>query len=365
MRTSFLLIVLTLLYVANLFVVARYRPWRSPAADLVDDGLVLAGALHMHTRYSDGSGDTESLARAASNAGLDFIVITDHNTHAGYEEAGYYGDVLVLVGEERTTDAGHMLLIGARVDAGRDPETVAARAVRGGGIAAIAHPYGRRKWEGRVPEAVAAYEVVNADNEWRDESPWALLSSLAALPVLRDAPWNRMIARDDRAWATFDSLSLLRPMVPLASVDAHAAIEIGFGKLLPFPGYESLFRGIRTHVSLESPLTGSFETDRDLLLTALRDGRVHLAYDGLGETTGFRFTATPDGLGLMLSAPRAKEVTTRLYRDGVLWREIEGSWRGAAPPGLYRAEIFQQRARLIPWIYSGLVRIGPQGVGRN
>ncbi|NNE10352.1 MAG: PHP domain-containing protein, partial [Gemmatimonadetes bacterium] len=204
MRTSFLLIALTLLYLANLMVVARYRPWRSPAADLVDDGLVLAGALHMHTRYSDGSGDTESLARAASNAGLDFILITDHNTHAGYGEAGYYGDVLVLVGEERTTDAGHMLVIGARAPEGRNPEITARITDQKGGIAAIAHPYGRRRWEGPVPEDVRGYEVVNADNEWRDESPFTLLSSLAALPVLRDAPWNRMIARDDRAWATFD-----------------------------------------------------------------------------------------------------------------------------------------------------------------
>ncbi len=358
MRASFLLIVLTFLYLGNLFVVARYRPWRSPAAELVDDGLVLAGALHMHTRYSDGSGDTQSLARAASKAGLDFIVITDHNTHAGYDEAGYYGDVLVLVGEERTTDAGHMLVIGARVEGGRDPGTVARLTAQGGGIAAIAHPYGRRSWEGPVPEDVRAYEVVNADNEWRDESPLTLLSSLAALPVLRDAPWNRMIARDDRAWATFDSLSILRTLVPLASVDAHAAIEIGFGKLLPFPGYESLFRGIRTHVSLASPRTGDFETDRALLLAALQEGRVHLAYDGLGETTGFRFAATPDSTGLTLSVPFAKEVITRLYRDGALWREVEGGWHGAAPPGLYRAEVYQERTRLIPWIYSGPVRIG-------
>lgn len=358
MRSSVLLIFLTLLYLANLIVVARYRPWRAPAAELVDDGRVLAGALHMHTRYSDGSGDTRSLARAASNAGLDFIVITDHNTHAGYEEADYYGDVLVLVGEERTTDAGHMLVIGARATEGRDPAMVAANTAAKGGIAAIAHPYGRRKWTGAIPAGVTAYEVVNADNEWRDESPLSLLSSLFALPVLRNAPWNRMIARDDRAWATFDSLSLLRPMVPLASVDAHAAIEIGFGKLLPFPSYESLFRGIRMHVRLDAPRTGDYASDRDLLLQGIRKGNVHLAYDGLGETTGFRFAATADGHSLGLEVPFPRGIVTRLFRDGVLWRQLDGGFHGEAPPGLYRAEVYQQRSRLVPWIYSGPVTIG-------
>ena len=35
--------------------------------------------LHMHTTYSDGSGAHADLAQAAMQAGLDAIIVTDHN----------------------------------------------------------------------------------------------------------------------------------------------------------------------------------------------------------------------------------------------------------------------------------------------
>ena len=39
----------------------------------------VVGNLHMHTPYSDGAWYHADIARAASQAGLDFIVVTDHN----------------------------------------------------------------------------------------------------------------------------------------------------------------------------------------------------------------------------------------------------------------------------------------------
>ncbi|HMO57767.1 MAG TPA: PHP domain-containing protein, partial [Roseiflexaceae bacterium] len=37
----------------------------------------------MHTRHSDGSGTVDELAQAAYEAGLRWIIITDHDTLAG------------------------------------------------------------------------------------------------------------------------------------------------------------------------------------------------------------------------------------------------------------------------------------------
>ena len=50
-----------------------------------------AGNLHMHTTYSDGAGTHAEIARAAVRAGLDFVVVTDHNVWVDGLE-GYYGD---------------------------------------------------------------------------------------------------------------------------------------------------------------------------------------------------------------------------------------------------------------------------------
>ena len=35
--------------------------------------------LHMHTRYSDGSGTHKDIVRAAFQAGVDVVIVTDHN----------------------------------------------------------------------------------------------------------------------------------------------------------------------------------------------------------------------------------------------------------------------------------------------
>src|SRR5690606_39746886 len=51
-----------------------------------------AGVIHVHTRYSDGAGSVRAVARAAVRAGVDFVVVTDHDTLAGLRrgEDGWY-----------------------------------------------------------------------------------------------------------------------------------------------------------------------------------------------------------------------------------------------------------------------------------
>ncbi len=72
-------------------------------------------ALHMHTRYSDGSGLHKDLAEAGLDAGVDALLVTDHNVLVqgldGYHQRGKQR-LLMLVGEElhdRTLQGGGSL----------------------------------------------------------------------------------------------------------------------------------------------------------------------------------------------------------------------------------------------------------------
>jgi predicted metal-dependent phosphoesterase TrpH len=76
--------------------------------------------LHMHTRYSDGSGTHKDIARAALKTGLDVVIVTDHNVLVHGME-GYYKEknkrVLMLIGEEihdqdRDPQKNHLLAFG-------------------------------------------------------------------------------------------------------------------------------------------------------------------------------------------------------------------------------------------------------------
>ena len=89
--------------------------WRPlPAAgEPPPDGLArVGGAVHVHTTLSDGSGAPEHVARQGREAGLSFLVVTDHNTDAGRYLDGYRDGVLVLTGVEISTHQGHVLALG-------------------------------------------------------------------------------------------------------------------------------------------------------------------------------------------------------------------------------------------------------------
>ncbi|MEJ5230124.1 MAG: CehA/McbA family metallohydrolase [Pseudothermotoga sp.] len=73
-----------------------------------------SGDAHLHTIYSDGNQDVETVARACIANGLSWAVLTDHNTVKGKTEwmiASRYG-LLPILGEEVTTPLGHFNAIG-------------------------------------------------------------------------------------------------------------------------------------------------------------------------------------------------------------------------------------------------------------
>ena len=74
------------------------------------------GELHSHTIHSDGDWTASALIAAAQKRGLDFLFITDHNTHSVYQElSGTNPDGLLLIpGIELTTFDGHALVLGIK-----------------------------------------------------------------------------------------------------------------------------------------------------------------------------------------------------------------------------------------------------------
>ena len=108
--------------------------------------------LHMHTRYSDGSGSHKDIAEAAIRRGLDVVIVTDHNVLVKDFE-GYHGTgkqrVLMLVGQEvhdqdRDPQKNHLLIFGANRDLATladDPQVLINAVREAGGICFIAHPH--------------------------------------------------------------------------------------------------------------------------------------------------------------------------------------------------------------------------------
>ena len=71
------------------------------------------GAMHIHSKYSDGTKDIDYIISQAKKAGLKWIIITEHNNLDAKKHEGFYGDLCVVVGTEnpdRTRDRQRILL---------------------------------------------------------------------------------------------------------------------------------------------------------------------------------------------------------------------------------------------------------------
>ena len=342
-----------------------------------DDGYVrVSGVVHVHTTRSDGGGTPEEVARAAKSAGLRFVVITDHNNLDAKPIEGYHDGVLVLVGTELSTTAGHLLGLGLP-----DPGFRFSGDARDGledirdlgGFAVAAHPLSPRDdlvFKGWNLPGSWGLELVNGDSEWRRAGPRLLLTAAVYRLNPRYA-LLRSLNPADATLARWDALLAERDTSGLAGADAHSRIPLTKTRALRVPSYEAVFALQRNHVLLDHPLTGDFEADRRAVLDSLRRGRLYVGTDALAPADGFSFVAEKGGLrvtmgdsvapqaGVHLRAggPAPEGARFVLKRDGRLLKEATGPLDVEAPgPGVYRVEVHVPGART-PWVMSNPIYV--------
>jgi PHP domain len=174
---------------------------RPPARELpaTEGRRWLAGDLHTHTVHSDGVMTVPELARFAAGRGLDFLAITDHNTisqHAELRAAGAAHDIVLLPGQEITTEAGHANALGNTtwVDFREPADAWLAATEAGGGLLSINHPIGGNvSWATPTKRRAPLIEVWHwswLDTRWTTPIGWWLAWDPAAIPV-GGSDWHR------------------------------------------------------------------------------------------------------------------------------------------------------------------------------
>jgi PHP domain len=335
----------------------------------------LVTVVHCHSTYSDGTGTVPQIARAAARAGVDAVLLTDHDSLEAKRrgEEGWHGSVLVCVGLEvspRRRD--HYLAFGLDREI-EDPDSltpaeIVAAVEEAGGFGFAAHPFSKGSevftragpgmpWGDLDCEGLAGLEV------------WSLVTDVAeGLPRRRDA--LRFITRPARVierpparnLAEWDRLGRLRRVVGIGGVDAHQfGVRVAGRVPLRLMGYHRSFAHLHTHVLLERPPSGDGARDRDAVYAALRAGRCYLAVDSLAPARGFAF----DGMGeehpaapreLRARVPRPADLT--LLHDGAPIARAHGTEleHTVQEPGVYRLEAtLPAHGRDRTWILSNPV----------
>jgi hypothetical protein len=286
-----------------------------PAASAASDDAPIArgrrwyrGELHLHSRHSDGQWTPAEIAERARPRGLDFMVLSDHNTTSSHQEFRSLVDprTLVIPGTELTTYHGHCLAIGVErwIDwrTGLDGRSIndVARDVRAaGGLVFIAHP-------DAMPD-----DVCTGCRWTHDDFDPALADGVEIWGGLWDGPeeenegcvalWHRWLGLGHRLTAT-------------AATDAH--------KPKDWEGAVPL-----TYVLAD-------ELSRAAILEGLRAGRTYVSSGPelyLEQTAGgveARCAGAPDA-NLRIVADGARLASVRVRGEGRLSASLAARWANA------------------------------------
>jgi hypothetical protein len=341
------------------------------------------GAIHIHTRRSDGTGSVDDVAAAAARAGLNFVILTDHGDATREPDSpAYRHGVLCIDAVEINTTNGHLVALGLpRVpySLGGETRDVVEDVRRLGGMAIAAHPASARPqlrwtdWSVRID----GIEWANADSEWRDEPLFAFARTLLTYPFRRPETLATLLDRPAEALQRWDALTRERPTVAVAAADAHARIPLtGAGDpyenrvSLHLPGYEQIFRTFSIAVPGVT-LTGEPKADARAVLDAVRQGAVFSSIDALAGPAVLSFSASGSGGSVAMgqdftmtgsmtfevqsNAPDGAIVS--LLRDGRSVTTASGPRLEyvASEPGVYRVEVQWPGAPgdpPVPWVVS-------------
>jgi hypothetical protein len=337
------------------------------------------GCLHIHSRYSDGSGTVPEIARFAKVAALDFIILNDHNYMTDslhLDEEGFYENLLVLLGLELGKRYHHYLAFDLKeMISGQSssPQEIIDCVNGQGGFGFLAHPFEKGMpfkeksiaytWNDLSVTDYAGICIWNFSSRWKERVKTAFhgLFFLLFKSQMLKGPSQKTLS-------FWDELCQKKRVAAIGGSDAHASVfKWGAFRFRPL-SYAFLLNSITVHVLLYGKLSEDFSEAKEDIYLALKAGRLFIAHENLAPARGFRFYYTSEDdayltMGeerpfqpghLTIETPLHGEI--RLFRNGALqkkWRGKTASYR-IEEGGVYRVEVYRYRSFFgwRPWIFS-------------
>ncbi|HVO68343.1 MAG TPA: CehA/McbA family metallohydrolase [Syntrophales bacterium] len=344
------------------------------------------GVIHVHSVYSfDGRISVPDILEAARANGIDFIMLTDHSNVRAREEGfeGWQGDTLLVIGQEIAPRFNHYLafqinepIIVTEDAADVDPQVYMNDVQVQGGIGFIAHPdHGGTKlfhvkhypWINWGVTGYTGMGIWDFMTDWQGTLTGyfkALFSYLFPAFVLKGPKEETL-----RRW---DQLNKDFKVVGIGELDNHDTMKRMMGLNLSVFPFTKAFKLVRTHVLTEGPFTKDDKRDIELLISALKHGRVYVAQEYYHEAKGFSFVVQDNGrsatmgdvfildgkacLDIML--PTTAKI--RIIRGGIPYREeiTNNMACSISEKGEYRVEAYLKVfGKYLPWIFSNPIYV--------
>ena len=338
------------------------------------------GVIHCHSTYSDGTGDMEEIAKAANDAGVDFVMMTDHDQMKPVEDGQekWAGSSLIICGTEITPAKNHYIVFGDKklkdVDKlrGLKPQQIIDAVNAQGWFGFIAHP----DHTGTQKFGIPSYK-------WED---WGVANytGMGLWDLMTD--WQSQLDREDvtmevytefEDWLSgprietlkrWDELNAKGKVVGIGEIDNHKYRKDYNGTTLEIFPYETAFKTVTNHILLDKPLEKDFKKAKKQVLEAVKHGALYVSFDWWDDPTEFSFEIDNGkkiaGMGdtielsekteLVASFPQ--EALLNVYKDGESILEEEGDeiLVDLTEPGSYRVEAMRND---IVWILSNNIYV--------
>lgn len=344
--------------------------------------------LDVYSHLSSGSGNALSIAEEARKARLNFVLISDTNSYYDLDTDKYLSGVGMLSGA-KVVDENRQFIYYSPVNKNffkkepksfsQDSEALIIESHQ------INEPYELTRLSTLNFDGL---EVLNfksiAQKSWK-ESRLSTIWSILYYPFNPRLALTRLYKEPSAEIAIFDQLSQLKKVNFFVGAEATARAIPFADWLVKFPSYEMSFNIASQHVFLTSELTGDIAADSKKILTALKRGHSYVAFDALGDASGFEAYITEGRKKVFTGEDVTFTGNLRLYYklpaepipfyEVVLYKNgqrvdhlntFEGLFAIDAP-GVYRIQVrlsptfpLPDATKWITWVYTNNFYVNPR-----
>ena len=292
------------------------------------------GVYHVHSDFShDSKASLNYISKTAKKAGLDFVVLTDHNNDEAKKHLKLpeNDEPLLIVGTEISTwYDGHLVVLGAS-----DPpfslehtSKIVDLAHQQGGYVIPAHPHSKRKpwtnWE--IP--FDGIEIFSFSDFIYERKVLDLVFKVTFFPA--SSFLKSMIAVNPKSLELWDHyLSTGKRLPGFGSVDAHLKYAL---KNFPIDNYLMAFQAVTMYVTAEAKTP-------EKIIESLMKGKSFIAFEVFGHAHEFSFSVSENN-ELNVRSPQPAHI--KLIHNGKVVAEERGNSLIYQPleNGYYRSEVY-------------------------
>ena len=340
---------------------------------------------NIHSNMSLGSGSIPEILEDAQKIQNDFLMITDLNYKIDLEHDRYMDRVGILFASKFLSEFGRYIFYSNTSKTAKsvnDEMTDFFQTNKKTSLIFQAHPLDKEYDEEFLKKQnLNGIEVINlkkmTQQSW-DTNRISTIWSLMFYPFNPKLALIRLFNEPNKELETFDHISQLKKFVMYLGSEASARAIPFADWLVRFPSYERTLGIASQHFVLDSELTGNIDKDAKEIQTALSNGNFFLAFDALGNASGFEAYVTQEennkfykiceeipfqkNLKLNFHFPEPNvfyEII--LYKDGKRKDHFNTftGWFNIKEPGVYRIEVrlsarlpFPDVNKWIGWIYT-------------